>query len=89
MQSQIIAHLFHQKFPDITSLTPARQGFIYLDTNAQRPPSGAGGTILRPPVARRDGLSTAHEVQRTLDPGKFTIKTIRQCLRATWSGLSF
>jgi bifunctional non-homologous end joining protein LigD len=73
---QILAHLIHQKFPSITSLTPARQGFIYLDTTRN-----ARGQALAAPYCARPwpGATVSaplkwSEVRRTLDPGKFTIK---------------
>lgn len=48
MLGQILAPLIHQQFPDITSLTPARQGFIYLDTTRN-----ARGQALAAPYCAR------------------------------------
>jgi bifunctional non-homologous end joining protein LigD len=80
MLSQILALLIHQQFPDITSLTPARQGSIYLDTTR----NSRGQALAAPYCARPWPGATVSaplkwsEVRRTLDPAKFTIKTIRQ-----------
>jgi DNA ligase D-like protein (predicted polymerase) len=55
MLSQILAHLIHQKFPCPPGLHLPRY-------HAQRPRQGAGGTVLRPSLARRDSRGTAQVV---------------------------
>jgi bifunctional non-homologous end joining protein LigD len=71
---------FHKRFPGITSLSPDRQGFIYLDsTRNARGQALAAPYCARPwPGATVSAPLKWSEVRRGLDPRMFTIKTMRQ-----------
>ncbi len=80
---QVVVELAHRQLPGATSLTPARsqrQGLIYLDQSRNvRGQSLAAAYCVRPwPGATVSTPLKWSEVRSGLDPGKFTIKTVRQ-----------
>jgi len=83
MLAGIVAQLVRQQLPGITSLNPARsqrQGLIYLDcTRNSRGQALAAPYCVRPrPGATVSTPLKWSEVRRGPNPGKFTIKTVRQ-----------
>lgn len=81
MLAEIVARLVHRQLPEITSLDPRperRQGKIYLDrTRNARGQAVAAPYSVRPyPGATVSTPLKWSEVRRSLDPGKFTIKTV-------------
>jgi bifunctional non-homologous end joining protein LigD len=80
MLATVVAKLVHQQFHDITTLSPARKGLIYLDTTRNtRGQALAAPYCVRPhPGATVSTPLKWSEVRRGLDPSKFTIRTMRQ-----------
>ncbi|MGE5399125.1 MAG: non-homologous end-joining DNA ligase [Ignavibacteriales bacterium] len=83
--AHLVARIVHKKLPEITSLErnpEKRKGKVYLDYLQNR----IGQTLAAPYSVRpRPGATVAtplewDEVNKNLDPGKFTIKTIHKRL---------
>lgn len=86
--AHLIARVVHEKLPDITSLERSpdkRRGKVYLDYLQNK----TGATVAAPYSVRpRPGATVStplswDEVKRGLDPGDFTIRTIRKRLKKT------